>query len=174
MFWDAFWQTMIREWNGIDVLRMDKFLMLVRREVNAGMRYCKKAGWREEDVAEMVRIVKEGPMHPTEKKVPNGIRYHLCDIWVDELEKVREKGETAPWEELVSPFVEMKKEGGQKLWRTKAGAVVVDGRWEAWKEGKEFGEEKEKEEAGEEDKMDETEDKPESDDDEEGEFMGFD
>lgn len=88
------------------------------------------------------------------------MRYHMCDIWVDELEKVREKGEELPWELLERPWVGMKKDGAQKLWRTRAGEVLVDGRLLAWKEGREFGEEKEEGE-----KMDEGEDE---------EFKGFD
>lgn len=157
---------MIREWNDIDVLRMDKFLMLVRREVSSGMRYCKRGGWKAEDVSELVKIVQEGPMHPTEKKVPNGLRYHLCDIWVDELEKVREKGEEAPYAELVAPFENMKKEGWQKLWRTKAGEVLLDGRLSAWTEGREFEEEAEP--------MDEDEDSDAESGDGEEEFKGCD
>ncbi|KAK3943254.1 nucleolar protein,Nop52-domain-containing protein [Diplogelasinospora grovesii] len=37
----GFWATMSREWTGIDVLRMEKFLLLVRRVVGAGFRWMK-------------------------------------------------------------------------------------------------------------------------------------
>ncbi|TFY51593.1 hypothetical protein EVG20_g10925, partial [Dentipellis fragilis] len=33
-FMRGFWETTVREWNGIDRLRMDKYYMLVRRFVN--------------------------------------------------------------------------------------------------------------------------------------------
>lgn len=37
----AFWATMAREWTGIDVLRLDKFLMLVRRVLGASLAWMK-------------------------------------------------------------------------------------------------------------------------------------
>jgi ribosomal RNA-processing protein 1 len=40
----AFWATMAREWTGIDVLRMEKFLLLVRRVVGAGFKWMRKGG----------------------------------------------------------------------------------------------------------------------------------
>ncbi|KAL2200215.1 nucleolar protein,Nop52-domain-containing protein [Corynascus similis CBS 632.67] len=40
----GFWATMAREWTGIDVLRMEKFLLLVRRVVGAGFKWMRKEG----------------------------------------------------------------------------------------------------------------------------------
>ncbi|AEO67230.1 uncharacterized protein THITE_66080 [Thermothielavioides terrestris NRRL 8126] len=40
----GFWATMSREWTGIDVLRMEKFLLLVRRVVGAGFKWMRKDG----------------------------------------------------------------------------------------------------------------------------------
>jgi len=39
----GFWATMAREWTGIDVLRMEKFLLLVRRVVGTGFKWMKKS-----------------------------------------------------------------------------------------------------------------------------------
>lgn len=39
----GFWATMAREWTGIDVLRMEKFLLLVRRVIGAGFKWMKKS-----------------------------------------------------------------------------------------------------------------------------------
>ncbi|KAH6635716.1 nucleolar protein,Nop52-domain-containing protein, partial [Chaetomium sp. MPI-SDFR-AT-0129] len=38
----GFWATMAREWTSIDVLRMEKFLLLVRRVVGAGFKWMRK------------------------------------------------------------------------------------------------------------------------------------
>jgi ribosomal RNA-processing protein 1 len=38
----GFWATLAREWTGIDVLRLDKFLLLVRRVVGAGFKWMRK------------------------------------------------------------------------------------------------------------------------------------
>ncbi|KAL2262077.1 hypothetical protein VTK26DRAFT_2539 [Humicola hyalothermophila] len=44
----GFWATMAREWTGIDVLRMEKFLLLVRRVVGAGFRWMRKGAGEQE------------------------------------------------------------------------------------------------------------------------------
>ncbi|KAL2166574.1 hypothetical protein VTG60DRAFT_2497 [Thermothelomyces hinnuleus] len=44
----GFWATMASEWTGIDVLRMEKFLLLVRRVVGAGFKWMKKGSGNEE------------------------------------------------------------------------------------------------------------------------------
>ena len=43
----GFWATMAREWTGIDVLRMDKFLLLVRRVLGASLAWMRVADGEE-------------------------------------------------------------------------------------------------------------------------------
>lgn len=68
----GFWSTMSREWTGIDVLRMEKFLLLVRRVVGASFRWMKgvegkkassgaDAPWDAERVDEVLRLLGEWP-----------------------------------------------------------------------------------------------------------------
>ncbi|KAK3502392.1 nucleolar protein,Nop52-domain-containing protein [Neurospora crassa] len=47
----GFWATMSREWTSIDVLRMEKFLLLVRRVVGASFRWMKGAQDGKADVS---------------------------------------------------------------------------------------------------------------------------
>ncbi|KAL5346520.1 hypothetical protein ACLOAV_008791 [Pseudogymnoascus australis] len=86
----AFWTTMAREWTRIDVLRMEKFLLLTRRYVGAAFAQCADAKWKAEVVEEQMRVLREGPLEPTARGVPNGMRYHVIDVWVDELERAGE------------------------------------------------------------------------------------
>ncbi len=44
-FLAGFWEAIVREWNGIDRLRMDKYYMLVRKFVNASFRLLRRAEW---------------------------------------------------------------------------------------------------------------------------------
>jgi len=62
LFLECFWETMIREWDGIDVLRMDKFLMLVRHYLASSFRYLKVREWEEGKVERYMDILKEGPL----------------------------------------------------------------------------------------------------------------
>ncbi|KAI5798862.1 hypothetical protein EDC01DRAFT_21267 [Geopyxis carbonaria] len=136
LWWRSFWETMAREWSGIDVLRLDKFLLLLRRAVNSGMRMCRREKWDLKTVVGIVEVVEQVPVHPTEKKFPNGIRFHMADIWIDELEKVipEDAGPgDVPIELLMRPFENMAKEGAQKLWRNKAKEMLMDERLCKWR-----------------------------------------
>lgn len=99
----AFWATMAREWTGIDVYRMEKFLLLVRRMVGASFKWMRAAeGWDARRVDAVLGLLEEWPFSVDDghlaagrltdvlmpKTVPSGLRIHLCDIWVDEAVKV--------------------------------------------------------------------------------------
>ena len=108
----GFWATMSREWTGIDVLRMEKFLLLVRRVVGAGFRWMKQVGGKEksggkwaadraEDILELLSewplsLEDEAPVGGEEAQddealspqtIPVGLRIQVLDVWVDEAEK---------------------------------------------------------------------------------------
>ncbi|KAL2018308.1 hypothetical protein VTK56DRAFT_971 [Thermocarpiscus australiensis] len=106
----GFWATMAREWTGIDVLRMEKFLLLVRRVVGAGFKWMRKggegggtkegSGWDEERVGGVLGLLNEWPFALDDEAridteqgtqipqtIPAGLRLHVLDIWVDEAEK---------------------------------------------------------------------------------------
>ncbi|KAI0036589.1 Nop52-domain-containing protein [Vararia minispora EC-137] len=89
-FLEGFWQCMVREWNGIDRLRVDKYYMLIRRYVNASFRLLMRAGWSLGTIDEYNKILvrQGGPLCPTHTRVPPSLAYHLCDIYLEELEKV--------------------------------------------------------------------------------------
>ncbi|KAI1456378.1 Nop52-domain-containing protein [Annulohypoxylon moriforme] len=96
-FLRAFWATMSREWTAIDVLRMEKYLLLVRRVFGASLAWAgdgskgkkgqKRGGARAD---RMLRLFGEWPLEKTGDlaKVPVGLRLHVLDIWVDEAEKL--------------------------------------------------------------------------------------
>ena len=84
----AFWEVVAAKWTGIDVLRMEKFLLLVRRVVCAGMRWVMEGKEEEDRVEVYLDVLREWPFSK-EEKVPLGLRLHVVDIWVDELERVK-------------------------------------------------------------------------------------
>ncbi|OCL05110.1 nucleolar [Glonium stellatum] len=133
-FLDAFWKTMAREWNGIDVLRMDKFLFLIRQYLAASFRQFSKQGWRDTDSIERyMDILTETPLNPTDMKIPNGMRYHVLDIYVDELDKIDEKREgKMPLERLLRPLQVLEKESLMKAVRKRAQEALEDERLKNW------------------------------------------
>ncbi|KAI2780519.1 hypothetical protein F4815DRAFT_117341 [Daldinia loculata] len=96
-FLRAFWATLSREWTAIDVLRMEKYLLLVRRVFGASLAWAGDGtkGKKGEQLAGtradgMLRLLEEWPLEKTGdlSKVPVGLRLHVLDIWVDEAEKL--------------------------------------------------------------------------------------
>ncbi|KAK2626610.1 hypothetical protein QTJ16_003785 [Diplocarpon rosae] len=130
-FLRAFWQTMQREWTNIDVLRMEKFLLLTRRYLGATFKAIEQRGWGEETVTEHLSLLMEVPCNVMEMRVPNGMRFHVIDIYVDELEKVRllgEEGRKATVERMLEPLRALAKGSPTKPVRIKAKEALEDER----------------------------------------------
>jgi ribosomal RNA-processing protein 1 len=129
-FLNAFWQTMQREWTNIDVLRMEKFLLLVRRFLYATFLEMKGASWEEGSVKMYLGTLESVPCETEDVRVPNGLRFHVIDIFVDELERVGtlEEESEAPIEVLLGPLRALGKGSPNKVVRTKAREALADER----------------------------------------------
>ncbi|KAL7270008.1 hypothetical protein RUND412_007295 [Rhizina undulata] len=135
LFLEAFWATISTQWNNIDVLRMDKFLLLVRRYLASTFRYLVSKHENEELVKDTMKIFGKVPLSATDMKVPNGLRFHLIDIYVDELEKFAPEGEKKfplPIETLVAPFEKLMAKSPTKLVRTRSKGLLMDERLKGW------------------------------------------
>jgi ribosomal RNA-processing protein 1 len=136
-FLRAFWITMAREWSHIEALRLDKYLYLIRQYLNASFQHLSKKKWKPSLVEQWNTIVRETPLNPSDMKIPNGLRYHVLDIWVDELEKVDSEWEAEDkreiLEKLVQPIEEMAKDGKLKVLRVAAKETLSDDTLRAWR-----------------------------------------
>ncbi|KAL4925872.1 ribosomal RNA processing 1 family protein [Aspergillus undulatus] len=210
-FLRAFWITIGREWHGIDRLRLDKYLYLIRSYVGVAFQVFLKgstpqststgskrkrddsakskkrskskkserrdvegsgdedsspsmsaSGRNWSDLSSYLDILTEGPLHPlnfdpSQPKPdeangvipmphgPDGLRYHLLDVYIDELEKVLEiDSETGkpvgkvPIDLLLAPIERLKKESLHKPVRVRAQETLDDERLVEWgfREGK--------------------------------------
>ncbi|KAH7930587.1 Nop52-domain-containing protein [Leucogyrophana mollusca] len=88
-FLRGFWTTMVREWSGIDRLRMDKYYMLVRRFVHASFRLLIRIEWDNSAYEEYNSILSgpSGPLCSNDIRVPASLAFHLADIYLEELDK---------------------------------------------------------------------------------------
>ncbi|KAH8593379.1 hypothetical protein B0O99DRAFT_463393, partial [Bisporella sp. PMI_857] len=130
-FLRAYWQTMQREWTNIDYLRMEKFLLLMRRYLGATFAVLKKGKWNEKDINEHLALLEEFPCNVEDIKIQNGMRFHVIDIWIDELERVgalQEKGASIPLELLLQPLRKLAKDSPIKPVRKKAKEALEDER----------------------------------------------
>ncbi|KAH8649960.1 nucleolar protein,Nop52 [Xylariales sp. PMI_506] len=118
----GFWDVMSREWTSIDVLRMEKFLLLVRRVFAASLKWvrekdgaAKKSKKKAAAAApaeqqypraeRMLEVLREWPFEGTGNlsKVAVGLRLHVMDIWVDEAERIGMLGDKTDEENPVAP-----------------------------------------------------------------------
>jgi ribosomal RNA-processing protein 1 len=122
---------MAREWTNIDVLRMEKFLLLTRRYVGATFSLLEKAGWEEKVVETHLDMLEEIPLNVADGKLPNGMRYHVIDVFVDELERVgalEMEGTGANLDTLLRPLRRLGKESPTKTVRTRCKEALEDER----------------------------------------------
>lgn len=105
-FLSAFWTTICREWNSIDVLRLDKFYTLLRRFVGVAFQKLYKSTWQEDLVAPYISLLEGMPLSAVNSRIPNGIRYHLADIYLEELANAvpKEEHSDVPISQLIEPF----------------------------------------------------------------------
>lgn len=107
--------------------RLDKYYMLVRRFVNASFRLLLRNDWSEEVCSEYNEILTRpggGPLwcvsafvarpnvksatSPSDQKIPSSLGYHVCDVYLEELEKAVASREDelppVPLATLISPL----------------------------------------------------------------------
>uniref|UniRef100_G3U4I9 Ribosomal RNA processing 1B n=1 Tax=Loxodonta africana TaxID=9785 RepID=G3U4I9_LOXAF len=87
LFIQTFWQTMNREWKGIDRLHLDKYYMLTRLILRQSFEVLKRNGWEEGRIKLLLDVLMKEILHP-ESQSPNGVKFHFIDIYLDELSKV--------------------------------------------------------------------------------------
>lgn len=131
-FVSAFWTTMAGEWNGIDRLRLDKYLYLVRCYVNKGFDYVGRREWEDEELLEgYLDVLEAVPLNARDGKIPNGVRYHVIDVYVDELDKV-DSSRTAPIDKVLRPMRKLGTESLNKSIKSKVREAVEDERLVDW------------------------------------------
>lgn len=82
----VFFTTLRREWSGIDVLRLDKFYLLIRRFVNCSFQLLKKNSWDIELSRLVMTIYEEKSLLANEKKfLGNGVNYHIVSVFLEEI-----------------------------------------------------------------------------------------
>ncbi|KAF2857984.1 nucleolar protein-like protein NOP52 variant [Piedraia hortae CBS 480.64] len=126
-FFEAFWLTMARVWSSIDSHRINKFMYLVRLSLGKVWECCVQSEW---DVA-WTDMLQAGPLDAQDASVPDGLRFHLVDIYVDELCKADEKRQS-PLNEALRPLRKLCMETSNKALRRRAQEALQDERLAEW------------------------------------------
>ncbi|ERE86849.1 putative ribosomal RNA processing protein 1 [Cricetulus griseus] len=107
LFHRAFWQTMIREWVGIDRLRLDKFYMLMRLVLRESLKVVKTHGWEERQIEQLLELLTTEILNP-DSQAPNGVKSHFLEIFLEELTKVGAAELTADQNmQFIDPFCQI-------------------------------------------------------------------
>merc|ERR1712166_1588030 len=77
-FVEAFFTTMVREWTGIDRLRLDKFYLLIETFLRGAFDVLVESGWEEDVLDEFVSLMAKGPLAP-EGRAAKGLTTFLLD-----------------------------------------------------------------------------------------------
>lgn len=142
-FLSAFWTIIARDWDGIDKHRIDKFYLLIRRYVAAALRRLQNEGWEDDWIEAYNQVMREIPLNVPDAKIPNALRLHMFDIYLDEMEKVFKEslddeedtidGEKFPISKLLEPVEKIAKDSRQKLIRQNATMYILqDERLKQW------------------------------------------
>lgn len=132
-FLKAFWEIHCQEWHGLDRIRLDKYYLLLRRVVYFSFQFLARESWDNVYLEAYTDMLLEGPLSPTNRKNPDAIRYHIIDLYFEELEKVLDDARArleesddldVPMEEISRPLTVLSKEGSTKLLRTKAKEAI--------------------------------------------------
>ncbi len=107
LFVKIYFQTIIREWNGIDKWRIDKFMMLMRRILRELFAYLNTQKWDKDLVNELNVILLASPLNINDDTCPDGVSYHLADIYVEELAKFGESLTPIKSVRLIEPFIKL-------------------------------------------------------------------
>ncbi|KAJ3651734.1 hypothetical protein Zmor_017752 [Zophobas morio] len=105
LFYKCGMALLMNEWFGIDQLRLDKFLMFVRRLLRQVLFVLKNENWSRDSIKKFTEILSETILDPQRQK-PLGLLLHFIEIYLEELAKVSE-GELPPHHttNLLTPFI---------------------------------------------------------------------
>lgn len=109
LFIDAGLTTLAREWNALDSLRRDKFLMLTRRLWRAWLVTVARRGWCEDAVSRLLDVCRSHiTCQPASGRTPLSLQLHLIEIYPEELAKIS-GGHLSPALNLrlFAPFIEL-------------------------------------------------------------------
>ncbi|XP_055975209.1 ribosomal RNA processing protein 1 homolog A [Sorex fumeus] len=115
LFLRTFWQTMIREWVGIDRLRLDKFYLLMRMVLHESLKALQMQGWEKRPREQLLELLTAEILHP-DSQAPSGVKSHFLDIFLEELTKVGADELTAEQNlSFIEPFCRMAAQTGDPV-----------------------------------------------------------
>ena len=119
---------------------MNKFLLLVRLYFRVSVKYFMQRGWsattnltNASPLSSYIEVLAEVPLNPTDAKIPDGLRYHMIDIYVDELDGMDpDRGSEMPLEVLLRPIRLLGRQSNNRIIRKRVKEMLEDPRLTQW------------------------------------------
>ena len=104
LFLQQFFRILFREWSSLDQYRVEKFYSLIRSMLNKILAMIVDSRFSTELMDRLLQLLYCEAL----VKRPNGIRFHIADIFIEELHKATEEGgaiRTTAFVALLQPFL---------------------------------------------------------------------
>lgn len=104
LFLQQFFRILFREWSSLDQYRVEKFYSLIRSMLNKMLAMIVDSRFSDELMDRLLQLLYCEAL----VKRPNGIRFHIADIFIEELHKATEEGgaiRTTAFVALLQPFL---------------------------------------------------------------------
>ena len=119
---------------------MNKFLLLARLYFRASVKYFMQRGWAAatnsaytSPLNSYIDVLAEVPLNPTDAKIPDGLRYHMIDIYIDELDAVDPNRESEmPLETFLGPIRLLGRQSNNRIIRKRVKEMLKDTRLADW------------------------------------------
>ena len=109
---------------------MNKFLLLVRYYFRASIKYFMGKSWL---LSSYMEVLANVPLNPTDAKFPDGLRYHLIDIFVNELDNlISDKEDEMPLEIILEPVRLLGRQSPNRVVRKRVKKLLDDPRLAEW------------------------------------------
>lgn len=115
LYVSTFWETICREWSGIDRLRLDKYYFLLRRFMLAGFECMREGRWEVDSICAYNKILVKYPLNPTRGDVPDALRIYFLENFANIFVHIEGEGlSVEASRELLRPYVELAGESLKK------------------------------------------------------------
>ena len=104
LYLQQFYRILFREWASLDQYRVEKFYSLIRAMLNKMLSMIVHSHYSSDLVESLLNLLYTEAL----VKSPNGIRYHIADIYIEELYKVTGGDvKTTAFMALLRPFIQV-------------------------------------------------------------------
>ncbi len=106
LFIKAFWETICREWKGIDRLRLNKYYYLMEQFMKVAMEILKSARFGKCITTDYFDLLFEFPLNSPNDRIPKGVKIFFIENYVESIRSLNESFDEALSLIMLSPLLQ--------------------------------------------------------------------